>query len=524
MLWGFQWSTPWGGNEAHFSYMEIADMGSGPRVRFRVLSSDYNQWVALQVDGEFQPTPIFAKSGRVNEISGIWNSPDANHLVSLVPLGQWPKIVNGVDLSHQQEYFAADRADRLFAKVTTAPALASYGVDSQLASWSLSGLKRFRNCRPYKGRPTWGQVDVAITNPSGSNYTVTLTHRGETIASGSRTGDGTITLAEANDSGVSGSVDITFSAADTGVLIARFPKSMEIHYQSSGAFIAGDFSGGRTPEALVYDDGYTNELKWRGPALANGTWYTVIKQVDAAGNISSGIQSGGAAVSLVAVPTAPGAPSYLSGDYSNTAIRFASPDAGYTYEVYDSGESGFLDIETASKTAGPASGNIDVTLDAISSGYTGKRYVAVRSVDGGILSGEVEILTIEYASGSVVTGRPPIPGVDQNWQTSGRTLTVWCSLNSTEQGAAAANLRVTLTPADGGSDETNDTAVSATAAGKVLRQQATITAGGDGFYYFKVQARTSGGVSSENTKTYGPVWLGTANMAEPGDIEVRAGM
>jgi hypothetical protein len=93
---------------------------------------------------------------------------------------------------------------------TSGTEIVEVGDDSnQLSSWSLSGVE-LSNTDDFK--LYWELTD------SGGTRTVTLykdSAKSSAVASGSKSGDGSITLSEQNSSGLSGSVTVTYTVDDT---------------------------------------------------------------------------------------------------------------------------------------------------------------------------------------------------------------------------------------------------------------------------------------------------------------------
>lgn len=84
-------------------------------------------------------------------------------------------------------------------------------ASNQLATWSLSGVT-LKNTNVFT--LYWDLSDVASTR-TVSLYKASGKASGDKVAEGSRSGDGTITLAEQNSSGLSGSVVVTYTTDDT---------------------------------------------------------------------------------------------------------------------------------------------------------------------------------------------------------------------------------------------------------------------------------------------------------------------
>lgn len=530
-LFGFPFTVPFGGHEEMFRFMEVADIGDGPRARFEPLDAGYNQYCRMVVDGLAQGRPRYARYGARNEMTGLWESPDTKHQTSICPQGDWATDL--IDVSPQYVFFQAGVVDRLSAEITVSPQLYSYGESGQLTSWSLTGLKRFANVKPVPYRPLWGQLAVTIAN-SGGTYTVTLKLDNITIASGSRVGNGSVTLSASNSSGVSGSVTITFTGEVTSgaYLVARWPASIKMHHRITTPFAAPDFP--RTAEGTLYDDGRQNVYKYRSGILAAGTYYVVPHQVDEGGNESTGIAGGGSTVVLVTPPEAAGTPVYASGGAAATTINFAaSATPGSTYNIYDSNITDLLDVETVTATHIAGSGTLSEVLPALTDlNFTGVRLVLVRAVSspGGIEEKSLKILKIEYDAGVVVQPRPPAPGVGQGVSTSGRTLTIPFAIDTAEQLAAAASIELFLAaiPSGGGAPTFNYASPDATlaapaAVGTIIQGTISVTAGANVDRYYALRTKTAGGVQSDNTEYYGPVRLTTADFIDPASFTVREG-
>ena len=90
---------------------------------------------------------------------------------------------------------------------------------AQLATWALAGVRPGLNTAWAEAAGILGSaiIYVSLTN-SGTTRTVTLYRDSAqtlSVAAGSRVGDGSITLAATNSSGLTGSVVVTYSGDDT---------------------------------------------------------------------------------------------------------------------------------------------------------------------------------------------------------------------------------------------------------------------------------------------------------------------
>jgi len=91
-------------------------------------------------------------------------------------------------------------------------------VDGELASWVVNGLV------PYTNTDADGKLYVTLSEPVAGDYKVEIFKDSgkaadDKVAEGQRTGNGTISLTEQNDSGISGTVDVTYSDGETAVVL-----------------------------------------------------------------------------------------------------------------------------------------------------------------------------------------------------------------------------------------------------------------------------------------------------------------
>lgn len=522
-LLGAPLSVPLGGPDEMFATLELADFADGVRVRIKP-HAGYGQYVRLVIDGVAQGSPMYASESQPLQLIGMYESNESPHVISVVPQGDWAS--DTIDPIYQQIAFMAGRSERIYASVTTSPEQFSYGDSGQLTGWALTGLRRFCNLDAVRYRPQWGRLAVTLED-SGGTRTVTLYRGTVEMASGSRSGDGSITLTASNGSGIAGSVSVTYTGDITsgGYFVARFPKQLKAHHKSS-SFGGGDFP--RTADGTIYDDGTSNIFYYRSAKQGSAaTYYVVVHQVDDAGVEGTGTQSGGATVALVIPPQPAGTPVYTSGDYSNTVVSFAaSATVGATYNYYDSGDTGIRDMSAATGTHASGSGTLTQTLPAISSGFTGIRYLMVRAVSSGVEEGSTKILEIEYYSGSVIAPRPPVPYVQGAPTTSGRQITVSYIINTTEAQGTVATIKLFVVAASGSINYASPQASASvgSAVGGVISGSISYTASSDDIYKYALRTQTSGSVQSANTDTYGPVKLNTGVPGDPSAIVVREGM
>lgn len=438
--------------------------------------------------------------------------------VDLVPLGDWPDDYD-VDLAYQQRDFVSDKSKLIQVEWDAViEELEAYGDNGQLSNWSFpaDSVQRFRNCRAVDGQATQGEIDVVLTDAAGTR-TVSLQLDDRVLASGSRSGDGSVTLTEQNDSGLSGTVDVTYTAdlaLGSAFMRVRWAKVYEIHIDTAA------LSFPRTAEYEANDTGLANRLA-KQMELTAGTYnYLVRAESD------TGIDSTNTASQQIVVTGRPDAPGEISlqsppGDWSGTKIQFeASATAGATYRVYDCVDhDDIIDFETVVATPGAGSGTIQVTLPASPGGAAaGIRRVCVVALAGGIEDARRRRIKIEYdASGDVILPRPNIP-IGELSSISGRALTIAYSYDHTDEPGVATDIQLFLLaegdalPADGA---TPDATANLAQSSGVEYGTIAATALADGWYYAILRAATTDGVQSANSELTEERWLSTAAPVAP---------
>ena len=535
MYFGMPFSTPVGNPEDVVIFTQPPRDLGGTGVRVRVkMASGYAQWGRLIVDGVPQGNPQYIydvdSDEGATEFRGLYNTENTKHITQIMPMGDWSSPM--IDCTPMPVFFQEDRSNTFNISWKPVPEIFSYGDTSQFSSWSFNDtagnltIQRFANCKPVKDRPSWGTLDIVMTTDGGV-HTIELKKNDVVMATGSRTGNGSITFTAENDSELSGSVTLTYTAdisADSAVAV-RFPSSYKIHYKTT-PFTAPDFP--RTAEDTVLDNPLQegNIFTYSSPVLTQPTYYVVVHQVDDCGNEGDGIQGGGAVVALVQPPEPPGTPIYVSGGYAATVISFtASSTVGATYNIYDSLDTGILDMTTVNHTHIAGTGTISDTLSAIAAGFTGNRFVIVRALNGGIEEGNNNILSIEYASGVVIKPRTPIPYASGSITVSGLTLTIPYAYDIADQLATATliNYQINTKSDFTGTDVTGSVGVGTQTGNSVIGTVAISAAVFQGPYFYRLW--TSNATSQSNySAVYGPVQLEITAPTDPASIVVQEGV
>ena len=346
----------------------------------------------------------------------------------------------------------------------------------------------------------------AITAFSATTTTVTITSAAHGFVVGQR-----ITLATgspyASTAYLNGNFTITATTANT------------FTYTATGVVLAASATGTAALciSAAIADDGTSNQFIFKSVSQDTGnTFYVVVHQRGDDGNESTSIQSGGLAITTQTIPAAPTVPTYVSGHFAATIINYVAPAGVTAFHIYDSGAAGVLNFTTP--TLSPGSGG-NQTLPAIAAGFSGIRYVFVRSVIAGVEEGNLEILQINYSAGQVVALQPPPPSANAKITNGGRALTVPFTIYLDPTLSTPATVKLFVYTRAAGVDYTTPlttlTLPAISPQSKTFVSQIGGTVAANGIYYYQLRTYGATGVPSDNVNEYGPVLLTTSVFPEP---------
>lgn len=421
---------------------------------------------------------VFLPDGMTVEVQVIYDpAVTGHHSHFCEPLGGW-NTYDEIDVVAPTVEFEEQRGAYLVAQFTGSMEFTGTLGSDQLTAWNLLGFSRFATSSPVTRRPQEAKADVTLTK-AGSILTVVVSLGGVTLCSGSRTGDGTITLVEQNNSGVSGSVaaawtvDITSGVSVVKRWAARYVVTV-----------------GGSDTVTVYDGGNADILTARLGPLAAGSYTLSITPYSDTG------VSGTAVTTPALVPGAPEAPGPLTnftGDYSNTVVRFlASVTPGATYALYQSEEiGGPVNVTAAVATHVAGSGVISWQLPAWFAS-AGARRIMIVAVNGGIEDGTRRKLAIVYGAGGTRVVEAPNAlalkfkdGPDM--VTAGLALHLDYVYSAAGERAVPTLVRVVLENINTGAQATTDFAIAGLSNG-VRRGSVVVTAGVEGWFRAKAYA------------------------------------
>lgn len=505
-----------GENEHHVDTFDLLvnSTGRGARLTVRAAAGYGNNHWAVVVDERIQNI-IFLPEGELVEIDVLFSLDQSIHIVSLSPLGSWDSDVD-IDVTQDQRNFESDKGkSAIITWDAVIEEIESFNDLQQLSNLVLTGLRRFTNARTLLGKSTQAALDIQITDVAGTR-TVILSISGFVIASGSRVGDGTITLTASNNSGIiaPSSVDIVYSADVTlaaGAFAAiRWAASYEVHVA-----VQPTISFPRTAEKIILDDGKANNFAAVIDNLGAGTFDYVIRAVTDSGTVGTNTAVLGSFI-VPGRPEAPGTPVYASGDNTNTVLDFlASTTGGATYRAYDSVLGEATNFEVIAATAGAGGGTLSINMPSIGAA-AGIRRIVVVAVSGGIEDAERKAVEVEYdAAGVVVTPRPNVPGFRLE-SISGRTIKVRWYYDPSDALDVATVTQLFIFAEGATPVFTTPDATSAIAAGVGIQTGTfEFTVGSDAWFNWLVKAATAAGIQSRNVELQGPIYLSTATPAVP---------
>ncbi len=505
MRFGQPWSCYWGDPENWINLESVKDFITGCKVTFSPITMpvDYPQYFKFVVDGRDQGAPFYMMAGQTSTITGNYtlSSP---HVFSIVGQGDWS--TDQFDATLVQIAYLSTRATDIHLEITANPD--EYSIESsgttQFSSWALTGISRFANCRPSVLRPTWGEMDLTMTTVGGV-HTVSLGLNGSILASGSRSGNGSITINDTAGTGISGTVSLTYTGdiASGAQFIAAFPAQYNIFYRSSGAWTGADFY---TVSAATWSVGVATltigahsltvgtaicvtgiaPFAYNMNATITAVTATTIKYVITAnpGSYSSGgtvstptaviyddghsasyaytsgtlaggtwytlvhqvnaefIESTGTTNQTVATVTVPAPPTALAlNNATGDIIQWIASTTASA--TYNIYDSGSGGVVPIDPTTTHASGSGTLTKSlAALVGFTGTRFILIHSVLAGVEDAFANILNIPYVNGVAQFPTPNTPYPGTQIVTDGLQLTVPWSLATMQQAVPATQIQL----------------------------------------------------------------------------------
>jgi hypothetical protein len=499
MITGFATGCPTDINEELLlEYLPVSEVGNNIRVILPITTAIGcgNEYWVFGADQSIQQIKWIAE-GTSQNISVLLDPTLSNHSVFAEPNGTWSTVgsTNFFELSLILLLSNGKSVNGSFT--ASSEIISTYGDNGQLTSWSLVGLGRYSTLRPDSIRKTEAECDVTLATVS-TTHTVTIYLNGQILAQGSRIGNGSITLAAMNNSGVSGTVSLTYSA---DILSGAYVTK---RYADFYTITVGSLS------TTVADNGLSEILSFTLGPLTTGSYTLTITPTSDTGITGTPLTQ---SITIAGAPLPPGVPIYVSGDITATIISYAaSATAGATYNIYMPQEVGsptFIESPAATHIAG--TGTLATTLPARTAA-AGDMTIFVTSVSGGIESPYQKVVITYLADGTIPNPAPNIPSV--TFQTipitGGTNLNVTYAYDKTGQLAAPVSIQTSILVYGGAT--TNQTATTIGAfVGNIARGSLTIAIPTvtSGFVLVRIRSTSAGGANSDWSNYIGPVWFST---------------
>ena len=353
-----------------------------------------------------------------------------------------------------------------------------------------------------EGKATRGDIAVSLSVDAGTATIVLSDVSGNTLGSGSGAVGGSVTITGT----VSGTIDVDAGAATlTGDLRYRYPAQMAVYV---------DTDNPPTDQDGVVAFAQSDSATYTATGLAAGTYYVALRPTSDTGDVAA--KGTASSATVAGVPVAPTDLAYDSGDAAATVITWTeSTTVGATYNIYIKNiDDDVLDTSTAATTS--ATGTDTKTLPAIT-GYPGIAQVLIRAEFGGAEEKNGELLLIEYdAAGDYVAPRPNGISVQKVSVSSGTSLSVQCTYDTTGEAGTATTAQIFARDPDGSYDfDTPDGTASLSADYSGLKY-ATVTASlANGWHWVTAKAATVAGVQSLNQAQEVLVYVSDVDATAP---------
>jgi len=214
--------------------------------------------------------------------------------------------------------------------------------DTQLASVVVTGADRGDNCESVTDYPTRAVLTYSI-NTTGTTHTIRIWQSNTLVAEGAIVGDGLITCAAVNGSGLTVQGILTYVNdlnAGQAKISLRWPQSYEINYSTAALTFP------RTPEFVLYDDGTSNSFQYLTPVLAGPVYnYNVLTRSDENVLQTTIVAPSDSPKSVNQRPIGPTITS-VTGTAANTVVRWTEGEPGCSYNIFYSSPDLPVNVDT----------------------------------------------------------------------------------------------------------------------------------------------------------------------------------
>ena len=291
-----------------------------------------NRYYAIYINGIWQGN---VKPPLVGDWVGLFSPPTGStqYSVYIADAGDYANYNSCSHIpSFEAEQWEALTASNLQLNWTAQPQFSAVRGDSQLSSIVITGASRVANLTVDPEIPTRGELTYSITTTGSTHIVRWFNSNGNLLAEGSIIGNGGLTCAAMNNSGLSVVCSLTYSAdiqPNIAILEVNFPKKYYLNYSTSALTYP------RTPEATVLDTG-ADDYIFLTPKLSSGSYNYDILQVGDDGIVQTSTTAPSDSPLLVNNAPLPPANISISGTAAAPVISWSLGQSGCTYTVYSS--------------------------------------------------------------------------------------------------------------------------------------------------------------------------------------------
>jgi hypothetical protein len=463
------------------------------RVRAWPLQTYRNKWYSLFVNGVYTGRNYFVGSN--DPFEAVAPADPASDTISayLEDAGDWALFENDFVPLGGAETEDALSALRMQFSWQTSYQLTAVRGDSQLSGISITGASRGLNVAPASFGPSRGLLNYSITQTAaGGTYIVRFWNAYTLVAEGSIVGNGSLTCSAMNDSGLSVTCTLSYSAdvkPGNAFLELRWPAAYYLFWSTSA------LNYGNPAQAIVSDTG-ADTLTYLTPLQIPGTYNCNILEYSDDGVLqSTGIPT--PSVNTLFNAPLPATITSVTGTAAALTVHWTINEPGSFYTVYSS----YVDYPPNLgnyATPAPVITSTDATSAVIPAvtGYPGKVRVIVRATQSGVQEHADNDYVVELdGSGNIYGTRPNRASIRTITITGGLTLNVEGCVIDDDASTDADTLDLYVVAYGSTIDLTSPQAsialpVADGALG-VQRATASYTVGGTGWYRVAVNARVS---------------------------------
>lgn len=370
MLYGKCFTAAFGPTDPEILSIKGSSFGGGIRAAILVRPQYRERYFAIFVNAAFIGTVWCDISGLIETIvpRGVGSSIGSFYLEDVgMNSGFAPTDIQYISMhARRQDALTANRIYMAWSN-TTSYKLTTVKGDTQLSSITITGALRGVNVENIQDMTARGRLYYSLVSVAGT-YILRWWNGNKLVAEGSRVGNGSVTCAAFEDSGLSVTATIAYTTEvkkGAAFLDVKWPFKYQIHYSTS------TLTYPRTPEDTVYDNG-SSDYSYITAALVAGTYNFNVVSVDDEGDIQAAPSAPTDSPLLInGAPAAPTITAVSGTAAAGLTITFSNGVAGCTYKLYYSVPNGPINegLLASPTPIGPSAVNATSLTTAAITGY-----------------------------------------------------------------------------------------------------------------------------------------------------------